>query len=139
MRDSGFYDIDGILPVSHRKDRYADLFTVDLQLFDRRRPVNVSRYEERTLAVLLILPGKLCRRRRLTCTLQTCHHKDRHAVRLDRNLLHVGTHELDHLLIDDLNDHLPGIQTAHDVLADRLRLNILRELLDDLEIDVRLK
>ena len=139
MRNSGFYDIDGILSVSHRKDRHTDFFTVHLQLFDRRRPVNVSRNEERALAVLLILSGELCRRRRLTCTLQTCHHEDRHAVRLNRDLLHVGPHELDHLLIDDLDDHLPGIQTAHDVLADRLRLNILRELLDDLEIDVRLK
>ncbi len=59
------------------KDRLASRFRDDLQLFARRRPVNVGRKQQRlSLLILREPPRDLSRRSRLARTLQADNHDD---------------------------------------------------------------
>ena len=136
--DGRLGDVRGLVPVAHREDFHALLFAVDLQLFDRCGPVDVQRNEQRFFALLLELPGKFRGGRRLTCALKTCHHYDRHLFAgLQSELRGLASHQLRHLFVDDLDDHLRRIEAVHDLLADRPFLYGAHELLDHLEVDVR--
>ncbi len=50
-----------------------------------------------------------------------------------------AAHQLGELLVDDLDDHLAGLEALQHALADRLLADAGDELLGDLEVDVRLE
>ena len=139
MGDSRLRDVDRFLLIAHGKDRNALFGTVHFQLFDSRRAVNVRRHEERPLALGLVFACQLGSRRRFARALKASHHDDRHAALPDRDLRGLGAHELDELVIDDLDDHLAGVQSIHDVLTDGSLLHRFGEVLDHLEVDVGLE
>ena len=51
----------------------------------------------------------------------------------------LASHQVRHLFVDDLDDHLRRIEAVHHFLADRSLLHGADELLDHLEVDVRLQ
>ena len=131
-------DIGGLVPVSHREDFHALFLTVHLQLFDSRGPVDVKRDQQRFLALLLEFPGKLRCGRRLTCALKAGHHHDRHLFTgLQGKFRGLASHQVRHLFVDDLDDHLRGVEAVHDFLTDRPLLHGIYELFDHFEVDVR--
>ena len=78
--------------------------------------------------------------RRLTGALESWHHDDCHgAPRLELDLRRLGTHEFDPVFVDDLDHHLPRVQTVHHVLTDRALLHVSDEALYHLKVDVRLE
>ena len=46
------------------------------------------------------------------------------------------SHEILELPVDDRDEHLGRIDVLQDLLADRLSLDTVAEILDDLEVDV---
>ena len=133
-------DLHRLVIRSHGKDIHFLLLSVDLQLFDCRRSVNITGNQQGFLSLGFQLSGKLCRRRRLTGTLKTRHHdyRDRFAG-LHGNFRGLASHQGDHLFVYDLDDHLPRIQSVHNVLTDSALLHRLDELLYHLEVDIRLQ
>ena len=130
--------VRGLVPVSHGEDLYAHLFTVDLQLFDRGRSVNVQGHQQGLSASGFHLAGDLGSCCCFTGTLQAGHHDDGGLSAGQKgDLRGLGAHQPGQLLIDDLDDHLGRIQSVHDVLTDSPFLNGFGELTDHLEIDVR--
>ena len=61
------------------------------------------------------------------------------SARLKRDLRHIGAHQTGHLLVDDLDDHLGGIEAVHDIGTDGPLLHSGDELLDYLEVYIRLQ
>ena len=125
--------------IAHGKYFHALLLSVDLQLFDRCRPVDITCHEKYLPAFLLELSGKLCCCGRLTCSLKTGHHDDGDCLAgLQCDLGCLRAHQPDHLFVYNLDDHLSRIQSVHHVLSDRALLHIFDKLLDYLEIDIGL-
>ena len=130
--------IHRVLLIPHGKHRNSLLLTVDLQLLDRRRTVNIAGNQKRVLAFLLELSGNLGRRSGLTSTLETCHEIYSNLVtRLDHQLCHLRTHQSFHLFFYYLNDHLPRIQSRKNILSNGTVCHCLDECLDHAEIDIR--
>ena len=139
MDYSGLCNIDRAQLIAQREERYIDLFRVDFELFNSGRPVDVACNKQRTLSFRLELACQLGGGRCLAGALETGHHYDGHSVWLHSYLCHLRAHERDHLLVDDLNDHLGRVETVHDVCADCGFCHVFCELLDDFEIDICLK
>ena len=57
--------------------------------------------------------------------------------RLKLNLCCLRAHQLHHLFIYNLNDHLPRIQSVHHILSDCAFLHIFYKLLYDFEVNIR--
>ena len=75
-------------------------------------------------------------RRRFAAALKADHHEDRRPALRGGDRMIDGTHEIDELVMDDLDDLLRGMDGADDVLADGPVGDAADELLDDLEVDV---
>ena len=138
MLDSCFCNIHGILLISHGKDLDALFLTVYLQLCDRCRTVNITGHKQWFLSLGFQFACQLGNRRCLTCTLKTDHHKNgKIHSRFDRKLCCLTSHQVDQLIIYDLDHHLSRIQTIHNILSDSLFLNGFRKLLNDLKVNIR--
>ncbi len=122
-----------------RVDRDLDLPAQLLELLDRSRPLEVGGDEGRLLALLAEEQGELRRGGRLSRSLQAREEDDRRRPAGERELRAPAPHQRGQLLVDDLHDLLPRRQALEHVLAERALAHALDELLDDLEVDVRLE
>jgi hypothetical protein len=89
-----------------------------LQLLDRGGTVNITRYEQRTLALLFIHGSELCGVRSLTRTLQTYHHNDRRRLWRYLELCLASAHYGGKLLVNYFYYLLSGEQRLKNVGAD---------------------
>ena len=81
--------------------------------------------------------AQLCRHGGLTCALKAGQHDDRKLIpRIQLQLAGGISHQMDHFLVHDLNDHLSRVQAVHHVLSDGAFRNGINKLPDDLEIHV---
>ena len=136
----GVGDTGGLLSIFEGKNIHSLFLTVDLQLLNSRGPVDVQCHQKGLASFGFELPGQLGGCGRFTCALAACHHNHcRASAGLQRNLSHFRAHEAGHLFIDDLDDHLGGIESAHDIRADRAFLYGGDKVLYDFEIDIGLE
>ena len=79
---------------------------------------------------------QLCAVGGFTCTLQANQHD--YAGRFGRDIQFgsFGAHERDQLFVNDLDDHLAGVQTFQNVCAHSTLGNLLYKVLNDLEVNV---
>ena len=135
-------------PVAHRLHRIGALLGVDGdvdllaeldELLDRRRALEVRGDERGAAALLAQQQRELRGRRRLAGALEAGEQDDRRRPTCERELRATGAHELGQLLVHDLHDLLAWRQALLDFLADGALADALDELLDDLEVDVRLE
>jgi hypothetical protein len=110
------------------------------ELVDRRRAVYVARGQRDVHAVLLAqVAGELRAGRRLARALEPGH-QDHGRPRLRRDEVAAApAHQRGELVADDLHDLLAGVERLEDVLPERALLDRSGELLDDLEVHVRLE
>ena len=140
MLDCCFRNIYRFLLISHGKYFHALFLTIDLQLCDSRRTVNITGNQERFLTFGLQLACKLRNCGGLTCTLQTCHHEHCDLIsRTKRQLCCLTSHKFHKFIIYNLDHHLARIQTAHNVLSDCLLLYRFGKLLHNLKVYVSLQ
>ena len=140
MSQRCLHDIHGLMFRSHGEYRNSHLITVDLQLLNGSRTVNVAGHQKTFLTFILILSCQLGHRRGLTCTLQAAHHDDRLLVgRTKLQLRHLGTHKVHQFFLYDLDHHLAGIQALHDLFTHGTFADRADKLLYNLEVNVRLQ
>ncbi len=139
-RQRGAADRNRILIARRRVHRAAHLLSEQPKLLDRRRPLHVGGHEVGiTVFFELQVTGELADRGGLSRALQADEHdwhrrsggKVEAAPRLP--------HQRHQLLVNDLDDLLGRCERLEDFLAERLAADRLRELLDDLEVDVGLE
>ena len=90
------------------EDRHADLLADDLELLDGRRPLEVGGDEHRLAPLARQQPGQLAAGRRLARALQPAEHQDRRPGLLEPDRRIDRPHQLDQLVVDDLDDLLLG-------------------------------
>ena len=133
-------DVDRVLVGPLLVDRRARLGADLDELLDRRRPVDVAGRDRHRRVVLLAQHlGQLGRGRRLARALQAGHQHDGGRARREREPGRGAAHQLGQLLVDDLDDLLAGVELLAHLDAQAALLHGRRELLDDLEVDVRLE
>ena len=101
-------------------------------------PIRVGGDEQRPAALLDEVPGELRRRGRLARALEA-DEGDHGRVALEVERPIAGCQQRDELVVDDLHDLLAGRQALEDLGSDRLLADAGDEVLDDLEVDVRLE
>ena len=116
-----------------------DLVGHDPQLLDRRGTLKVGGRHHHALAPALEVRGELAAGGRLAGALQTAHHHDGRC-RLDEHdvALH-RPHQLDEAVVDDTDHLLTGLEAPGDVAPDRLGHDLVAEVVDDVQVDVRLQ
>ena len=117
-------------------DRLPDVARDHLQLFARRRAVDVHRDQHRPMAVLRKPARQFAGGGGLTGALQA--HDQEYAGRLvgEAQLGFVAAQDLDQLFVNDLDYLLGGRKRVEHFLAHGLFLDVLDELFDNLEVDV---
>ena len=126
-----------------RPDRAAVNLDPDLvaelhDLVDRCGAVDVGRHEERLLAVLAQPNRQLGGGRRLARALQADEHEDRRLAS-ELQLVALAAEDRHQLVVDHLDDLLARVQPAEHLQAQGSLAHARHELLDDLEVDVRLE
>ena len=133
-------DVDRVLVGPLLVDGRAGLAADLDELLDGGGPVDVARRDGHRGAVLLAqLLGELGRGGRLARALQAGHQDHGRRSRREGQARRGAAHQAGELLVDDLDDLLAGVELLGDVGAERALLDRRRELLDDLEVDVRLE
>ena len=132
----GLFGYFNRVPLAALKDRNPRLFADDLQLLDGGRAIDVSGYEQRTVALVLQSLCDFCTMGGLTGTLQPAHHDDCGRMTCGHEAGLCSAHEVRQFLVDDLDDHLCRGQALHDLLADGSLRYLLGEVLGDLIGDV---
>ena len=136
--DARLGDVHGVnLP--HLKHGDVELCAHGLQLLDSGGAVHVAGHEKRTLALLAHIAGQLCAVGGLARALQAHQHHHTGALGGDVQLLVLPSHEGAELLVDDLDDHLRGVQGLQHVGAHGPVGDLLGEVLDHLIADVGLQ
>ena len=105
---------DVLLPLLD-EDRHAHLLAQSRQLFHRRRPVNIRRHEQRRPALLQQPPAELAARCRLARAVQP-NHQDATRVAAQLHARVGRTQQVHKLVVDDLNDLLPGLDALDHLL-----------------------
>ena len=121
------------------EDRHADLAADDLELLDGRRALEVGGDQHRLAALRRQQPRQLAAGRRLARALKAAQHQDRRPGLLEPDRRIDRPHQLDQLVVDDLDDLLLGPNALDQLRPDRLVGDPGHELLDDVEIDVGLE
>ena len=85
------------------------------------------------------MPGQLGAGGGLPRSLQARHQHDRGPVGRKRQVAARLAHQAGELLVDELHDLLAGVERLEHLGAERALLHRRRELLDDLQVDVRLE
>ena len=106
-------------------DRLRD----DFQLLARGGTIDVDRNQQRAMAALLQPVRQLAGGRRLTGTLQAGHENDGRRLRGKLQLGRVFAQDLDQFVAHNLDDLLAGRERGHHLLADRLRPDVVDQLL----------
>ena len=117
----------------------ANLLCHHLQLLDGGGTVDIAGHQQGVLALLLIHLGQLCGVGGLTRALQAAHQYHRGGLGRNIQLGITAAHECGQLLVDDLNDLLPGKKAFQHLCANGALGHLVHEGLDDLEVDVRLQ
>ena len=110
-----------------------------LQLLDGGGALGVAGGDGDGLLLLAEVAGELRGRGRLAGALKPRHQDHRRALRGEHEVAAGAAHQLGQLLVDDLDDHLAGIEALEDPLADRLLADSGDEGLRDLVVDVGLE
>ena len=73
--------------------------------------------------------------------MQAAHHQAKRLVEAARQVevAALGAEQRNHLVVDDFDDLLPGLDAGDHLFAERLILHAGDELLGDLEIDIRIE
>ncbi len=129
-------------------DGNAELLAQDLELLDGGRAVHVGGHEQRPLVLLLEVTRQLADGRRLARALQADQHDARRALLREPEARLDGAHELDELVVAQLDEVVLG-RDAPDLLfrrsldldddADGPLSDALAEILHDVEADVGLE
>jgi len=139
MLNCCFRNVHRFLLVSHGKNFHTLSLTVDLQLCDCRRTVNVTGYQKRLSSFGFQLTCKFGNCGSFTCTLQTSHHENCDLIsRTERQVCCLTSHQLHKFVIYDLDHHLSRIQSVHNVLSNGLFLYGFGKLLHNLEVNIGL-
>ena len=132
-----FGDVYRVLFISHRENFHTLFFTVDLQLCDCCRTINITGYKQWLSAFCFQLSGDLCCGCCLTCTLKTCHHNNSNlSCRAQRDLRGLTSHQRYQFIVYDLDHHLPRIQSVHHILTDRTFLYRFDKLFYHFKTDI---
>ena len=101
--------LERVVDALAREDRNVDRLADDRQLVARRRAVDVDREQQRVAVLILLQPlRQLAGRGRLTRALQSDDHDRVRAARGEEQSARRAAEHLDHLVVDDLDDLLPG-------------------------------
>ena len=100
-------DLDGVR-VGSAEDRDAELLADDLELLDGRGALEVGRDQQRLAALRREQPRELAAGRRLARALEPAEHQDRRTGLLEPDRGIDRPHQLDELVVDDLDDLLLG-------------------------------
>ncbi len=119
-------------------DRDVEALAQRLELVGGGGPIRIRGDEERAATELDDVPGELRARGGLARALEADHRDDSRVARQVESPI-AGRQELDELVVDDLDHLLPRRQAVEDVVADRLLADAGDEILDHLEVDVRLE
>ena len=98
MLDGGLCDIDRVCR-SHLENGDIKLLADRFQLLNGRRAVDIAGGQQRTLALLAHIGGKLCAVCRLTCALKADEHYDARRLRADGQALIFAAHKLYELFV----------------------------------------
>ena len=117
----------------------ADLVAELHELVDGGGSVDVGGDQQRLAALLAQPDRQLGGGGGLARALQADQHDHRAAWRVELELVALAAEHLDQLVVDDLDDLLAGLNPVEHFGAERLLTHIGHEVLDDLEVDVRLE
>ena len=122
------------------ENRHVQLATEHLQLLDGRGPLQVCSDEHRPLLFSFAeVTGQLAAGGRLSRTLQTRHQDHRRARFLPRDLMIDGTHQIGEFILNDLGEHLAGVDTFDDFRTEGGLTNALFKILDHRQRGIRLQ
>ena len=114
----------------------ADTLTDDFQLVDGGRAIDVARYEQRLLMLLLLEHiGELAAERGLTRALKTRHQDDRRLA-LQLELGSLTTHELGQFIVHNLHHQLSRLDGGEYVHTQRFLLDRIGERFGYLIVDI---
>ena len=133
-------DLDRRLAGDDRQRRHLHLLAELAQLLLRGRPPRIERGHQHFLVLALVKPlGDLGGGRRLAGALQADHHDDDRRRRVEVDRLAFAAEHLDQLVMDDLDDHLAGLDRLQHRRADRLLADAVGEGAHHVERDVGLE
>ncbi len=130
-------DLDGCLAGDDRQRVDAGLHAELAQLFLRGGTARIERGEQH----LLLRPlrqalADLAGGSGLTGTLQADHHDDDRSRGVQINGDAFGAEHVHQFVMDDLDDHLAGLDAFQNICADSLGTNLVGKRADDIERDV---
>ena len=129
---------DGVLRAALEHGQ-SGLLTHDLKLLDGGGAVDVAGGQKDVLAAFFEHLAQLRAVRRFARALQTAHQDDRRRLGGDLQPAVGAAHQGDQLLVDNLDNLLRGHEAFEHLAAHRALRDLGHEVLDDLEIDVRLQ
>ena len=129
---------DGVLRAALEHGQ-SGLLTHDLKLLDGGGAVDVAGGQKDVLAAFFEHLAQLRAVRRFARALQTAHQDDRRRLGGDLQPTVGAAHQGDQLLVDNLDDLLRGHEALEHLAAHRALRDLGHEVLDDLEVDVRLQ
>src|SRR3954468_15548439 len=133
-------DVDRVAVGPLLVDRRARLAADLDELLDGGRPVDVARRDRDARLVLLLEQLRELRGGRgLARALQARHEDDRRRPRREGDPRGLPAHQRRQLVVDDLDHLLARVELLGDLDPERALLDGVRELLDDLEVDVGLE
>ncbi len=130
---------DGLNGVRPREDGDLQLLPELLELIDGRRPLQVGGDEGRRMPFLAEEQRELGGRSRLARALEAGEQDHGRRPPGEGDLGASAPHQVGQLVVDDLHDLLARGEALRQLQAERARLHARHEVLDDLEVDVRLE
>ncbi len=134
-----FRHLDRVLRRAVEVDRDLNLLAELLELVDRGRALEVRGHERRRFPFLAEEQRELGRRGRLPRALQAGEKDDGRRTAGERELRASLAHDRGQLVVDDLDHLLPRRKALRHLDAGGTLLHARDEILDDLEVDVRLE
>ena len=134
-------DLEHVLFAAHQETRQIKLPGQGLDLVHRGGPVNVRADEQRFAILGGEQAGELAAGGGFAGAVQAAHHQAERLCEAARQVefAALGAEQRDHLVADDFDDLLSGLDAGDDLLAERFLLHAGDELLGDLEINVRIE
>ncbi len=130
-------NLDGRLTSNDRQCINRRLNAELTELFLRCRTTRIKRRHQHLLALTLREAlGKLTGGGRLTRTLQTNHHNDDRCRRIQINRDTFSAQHFDKLVVDDLDDHLTGLDALEDFCTDSLFADLVSERTNHFQRDI---
>ena len=118
---------------------YVGVFTYYLQLFDSRRTIYVTRYEQRIFALLSEHNSQLAAHSSLTASLKSAHKDYRRGLVGNIDFAVRAAHNSYKLFVDDFDNLLSRIESFEYIVAYGFLTYVVDKFFDNGEIYVRLK